>query len=68
MVGIGGMGVRMARPFVRVAMRMLARRVDLVRVRVVAIVVSVCVLVILRFVFVDVLVGLGHVEPHAGRT
>jgi hypothetical protein len=62
------MGVRMARPFVRVAMRMLARRVDLVRVCVMAIVVSVCVLVILRFVFVDVLVGLGHVEPHAGRT
>ena len=68
MVGIGSMRVRMARPFVRVAMRVLARRIDLVRVRVMAVVVSVCVLVVLRFVFVDVLMGLGHVEPYAGRT
>lgn len=67
MVRIRGMRVRMACPFVRVRVRMLTGRIDVVRMRMMAIVVPVGVLVLLRFVRVHVLVGLRHVQPHADR-
>ena len=65
MVWIGGMRVRVARPFVRVRVRVLARRIDVVRMGVMAVVVPMCVLVLLRFVRVHVIVGLRHVQPNA---
>jgi hypothetical protein len=61
------MRVRMACPFVRVRVRMLTGRIDVVRMRMMAIVVPVGVLVLLRFVRVHVVVGLRHVKPHADR-